>query len=407
MKGQLTIIGGSTPFTAAFADAIEARGEAVPPRAMMLNGRNPRSLPIVARYVRNRLSRLGWSVDWSTDLSTALSGSEIVLHQARYGGNEGRQEDEELALACGVVPDETLGPAVLQSALRMSPMLDTVCRVIVKECPDAWVLNLTNPLSIATARMVQCGVSRCIGVCELPRVTAQKAAAVLGEDLAQATWSYAGMNHRGFVVGLSWNDTDRIAEVARRLGRKTLDGIEPEQITDLGAIPTKYFSLLRGDAPTPALGRAAFLEGLRTRLLDELRAHPEQSPPSLAQRYLAWYPQAVVPLIEALSSEHPMLLEVNTPTHRGLVEEGRAPVSSAGVGAFVPAKVPSPVQYWIDRFIEHERYLLDAVEHPCPATIRRALAADPLVAPGNLDNCVRLVRTSLNHLQARMRSEKS
>src|SRR6185437_14411090 len=103
-------------------------------------------------------------------------------------------------------------------------------------------------------------------------------------------------------------------------------------------------------------------------------------PPSLRQRYLAWYPQAVVPLIEALSSPRPSLLEVNALTDRRVVEEGRAPVSAAiGIGAFMPARTPESVAHWIEGFRRHELLVLDAVEQPSFHTIRGALMADPMV----------------------------
>jgi 6-phospho-beta-glucosidase len=394
-RGRLTVLGGSSPFTAALADALVARGDAIAPQALVLAGRDPKHLDIVSRYVRHRLSGLGWSVDWTTDTRAALRGAEVVLHQVRYGGNAGRQSDEELALACELMPDETLGPAALQSALRIAPQLDATCAMLVRECPDAWVLNMTNPLSVTTARMVRSGV-KCIGVCELPRVTVQKAAAALGEDPREAAWSYVGLNHRGFVVGLAWNGVDRIGDLAGRLGNDTLDGIRAEEIRALGAIPTKYFRLVQGDALPPCGGRAVFLEVLRHEILEELRSNPERSPPSLRQRYLAWYPQAVVPLIEALLSARPTLLEVNALTYQGLVEEGRVPVSATmGVGAIIPAQAPLLVSYWIERFRRHESLVLDAVEHPSFHTIRGALIADPMVPSSKAETCARLLWKNL------------
>lgn len=391
MRGHLAVLGGSSPFTAALADAIAARGDAIAPQALVLAGRDPNRLEAVARYVRHRLSGPGRSVDWTTEARAALRGARLVVHQVRYGGTAGRQADEDLALACGLMPDETLGPAALQSALRIVPMLDATCAMLVRECPDALVLNLTNPLSVTTARMIKSGV-KCIGVCELPRVTVQQAAAVLGEDPRQAAWSYVGLNHRGFVVGLAWNGVDRIGELAARLGSDTLDGIRADEISALDAIPTKYFRLVSGNTSPPHGGRAAFLEGLRQQILEELRSDPERSPPSLRQRYLAWYPQAVVPLIEALSSPRPSLLEVNALTDRRVVEEGRAPVSAAiGIGAFMPARMPESVAHWIEGFRRHELLVLDAVEQPSFHTIRGALMADPMVPRSRAETCARLL----------------
>src|SRR5690606_10086370 len=103
-----------------------------------------------------------------------------------------------------------------------------------------------------------------------------------------------------------------------------------------------------------------------------------RSPPSLGQRYLAWYPWAVVPLIEALSSPDHVRLEVNKLTDRGIVEEGRAEVSESGIGDLATGDAPAALEPWLDRFVRHERCLLDAVEHPCLATVREALQRDPL-----------------------------
>jgi 6-phospho-beta-glucosidase len=282
-------------------------------------------------------------------------------------------------------------------------MLAESCRLIVEACPEAWVLNLVNPLSITTTRMVQAGVKRCIGVCELPRVTMRKAAAVLDRDPERAEWAYTGLNHRGFITRLAWNGKNRIDEVSGLLGEAALDGISAAEIANLEAVPTKYFRLL-SDRPGPARGgRAAFLERLRNRLLEELRSDPVRSPPSLKKRYLAWYPEAVVPLLEALSTSEPVLLELNKLTGRGVVEEGRAAVSAVGVGDFVEAPIPIPVQTWLNRFIRHEQLLLNAVERPCIDTLRGALQADPLVPSCKVEDCAQTILAGLDREAAERR----
>ncbi len=397
MKSKLAVVGGSTPFTAALVDAIEARVEAIPPHALMLNGQDPESLDIVARYASNRLSKLNWSIDWTIDMRRAVRGSRIVLHQARYGGSEGRRFDEEVALACGIVPDETLGPAALQCALRISPMLESTCRVLVEACPNAWVLNLTNPLSITTARMMRAGVKRTVGLCELPRVTVRTAAAILGQDPLQADWDYTGLNHRGFIVALNWEGRDYIRDLPARLRNTTLDGVRADEIASLGAIPTKYFRLLRGDVTNPQEGRAMFLSELRKRILEELRADPTQSPPSLRQRYHAWYSESVVPFIEALSNAKPTLLEINAMTRRGIVEEGRTLVSAEGIGPMTSPEKPAAIDPWLARFINHEQHLLEAVANPSHSAIADTLAADPLVPSSSVADCAARICRNLGY----------
>lgn len=391
VTGHLAVLGGGTPYTAALADAIADREPAVPPGPLVLAGRDPDALDAVGRYVRHRLAPLGWTITWTTQGRAALRGAGIVIHQIRYGGIAGRQRDEDLALACGLVADETLGPGALQAALRLRGPLAETCRALVEECPTAVVLNLTNPLSLTTARMIEAGVSRCAGLCELPSVTLEAAAAVLGEDAGRARWAYAGLNHRGFIVRLEWDGVDRIPDLARRLGAGTLNGVRADEIAELQAVPTKYFRLFRSEASPQGQGRASFLAALRATILEELRADPGRSPPSLRARDTAWYPRAVVPAIEALRSRRPVERDINVLAPSGLVEEGRARIDATGIGPLLAIRAPAPVDAWLTRFREHERRLLEALERPSLASVRRALEADPTVPAAKAEACARLV----------------
>lgn len=391
MTGHLTVLGGGTPYTAALADAIADREPAVPPGPLVLAGRDPDALDAVGRYVHHRLAPLGWTITWTTQARSALRGAGIVIHQIRYGGIAGRQRDEDLALACGLVADETLGPGALQAALRLRAPLAETCRALVEECPTAVVLNLTNPLSLTTARMIQAGVSRCMGLCELPRVTLEAAAAVLGEDPGRAHWAYAGLNHRGFIVRLEWDGVDRIPDLVNRLGAGTLNGIRADEIAALRGVPTKYFRLMRSEAPAHGPGRASFLAALRARILEELRADPARSPPGLQARDTAWYPRAVVPVIEALRSRRPLPREINVLAPSGVVEEGRACIDAAGAGPLLAARAPAPVEAWLTAFRDHERRLLEALERPSLPSIRRALEADPMIPAAKAEACAHLV----------------
>jgi len=73
------------------------------------------------------------------------------------------------------------------------------------------VINLVNPLSVATAILAASGV-RCLGVCELPLVTAQHAARVLGVPFASLGWAYDGLNHRGFIHDLTIEGHDQLPD---------------------------------------------------------------------------------------------------------------------------------------------------------------------------------------------------
>ena len=396
MRRQLTILGGSTPFTASLLDALATEKD-LPSYSLVLYGRNLENLSLIGRYAALRLEPLGWSVHWTTNIAEALAGSHIVVQQIRYGDMAGRARDEEVSLSAGVPPDETLGPGALLSALRQGPHLDLLAKSIKRYCPDVWLLNLTNPLSTVVHRLSQQGVENCIGLCELPRVTVRQAAAVLGENTDLAQWAYAGLNHRGFVVGLSWNGRDRTMDLANKLGKKTMGGVSGDDIMSLKVIPTKYFGLYR----QPQVGsktkrRAHFLDQLRKRIITQMRHDSNHSPPALHERYLAWYPDAVVPMIKALSSLKASLQEINRVTSQGLVEEGRARVSKAGVGPLLPAPVGPEASRWLDQFRRHELAVISAMEHPGRDTIARALELDPIMPEDQIEPCSRQIWNDLN-----------
>jgi 6-phospho-beta-glucosidase len=352
----------------------------LPPHELVLYGRHPAHLHLVREYAAHRLGPLGWEVVASTELHVALIGAHYILHQIRYGGLEGRVEDEQLASEFGTVADETLGPGALNAALRMAPYLRAMAATIATTAPQAWVLNLTNPLSIAVAVLVDGGVTRCIGLCELPSTTARKIAALLNVPLDDLEWHYRGLNHRGFIVRLARSGVNQSSTLLQRLGNGDIGGIPASVISELRAVPTKYYALIHGRRG-PALGRAEFVRALGDQILCELQAAPHATPSSLRRRRLDWYSESVVPAIAALHSARPRRQVVNLPSEDGLIRELHASVSTAGVVPEPPPDVPQRVHDLLTRFEQHERRVLEAVEHPSAATIGAALAADPTIDP--------------------------
>ncbi len=380
---RLAVLGGSSPFTAGLIDAFAAaEPAALPPHVLVLHGRNAERLRLVSRYAKVRLEPLGWSVAETTYLDHALEGADVVVHQIRYGGLEGRAQDENLAVSLGIQPDETLGPGALNSLLRMLPDLRETGRKLAARCPDAWVLNLTNPLSAATTVLSDEGVSRCIGLCELPEYTAERAARIVGRDTGATDWAYAGWNHRGFIVDLMDNGTDLLPELLVRLNGAPFEGVPAADLIELGAIPLKYFRWVHSQDP-PRAGRADAVASIRRRIFEELEEDPTRSPASLQERYMEWYPLSVVPAVEALSANRERTMVVNRPGPDGLTREHHARVCRHGVQPVPPPSVPAPVRAWLDRFEDHERAVVQVARKPGPESVFHAVELDPMVPAGH------------------------
>src|SRR5262245_27328242 len=378
MTTRLTVLGGSSPSTLALIDALAAVGGPSSLAEVTLHGRDADHLDAVERYARARLAGLGPRLRSTVRLEEALEGATLLLHQIRYGDLQGRADDEAFAEAFGVGADETLGPSALRCALRIAPALTRLGRAVTRICPDAFVINLVNPLSVSTAILAASGV-RCVGVCELPLITVRHAARVLGVPVESLKWAYDGMNHRGFIHHPPIDGQGQLSRVVARLGQSTINGIAGEIIEELGALPLKYFSLV-GPGHRLAGRRAAFLMQLGAEVFRELRESAPAAPTSLGRREMPWYPDAVVPAIVALTSKAPRRIVVNIPRPPDVVVEVQADVSATTIE---PVEGPPPngrTCAWLVRFARHERAVLKAVAEPDVDTLTTALAADPLLA---------------------------
>lgn len=387
--GRLTLLGGSSPFTTVLFDALAASDGQVAPRELVLHGRDERALASVTRYAQHRLEEAGWVVRATVQLDAALHGAALVLHQIRYGDLAGRSADEGVAEALGVPADETLGPAGLAAAVRITPGVQATAGAVRERCPNALVVNLTNPLSIATSLLHDAGC-RVVGLCELPAHAAAAACAVLGVDAEEVDWAYAGLNHRGVVYGISRDGEDLMGRLPTALGDATLDGITAREIEGLGALPVKHFALLRPDAPVGS-GRAAALAGMRERALTELEADASRVPPSVLARDQPWYAEAVVPLLRALGSFDAQGMVLDLPESDGITRERRVWLSARTLTPTPAPPVPAAAAAWLDRCEHHERLALAAAREPTEARLRAALAADPLLPPAALDRAVALL----------------
>ena len=375
MNPVLAILGGSTPFTAALVEAL--RGS-IPACELRLFGQDAGALERMRSYAGRRLGALGWTVFATRQLGEAVDGAGVVVNQIRFGGLSGRARDEALANRFQLPADETLGPCGLSGALRVVPRIRDLAAELGRRCPDAWVLNLSNPLSVTTAAMIRAGApARCVGLCELPLTTVLETCRVLGMSPADVEWDYGGLNHRGFVFSLRHRGEELLPRLPDLLEGCSILGIGAEEIRRVGALPLKYFRLSAPATKPQPTRRAEFLEQLKETIARELEL-PEAPPPSLAMRDLGWYEGAVVPMIAAICAGDGRRVIVNCACADGLVRELPARVSRDGV-EIAATEPPARVRPWLERWIAHERAVLEAVEEPGVERIERALELDPVV----------------------------
>jgi 6-phospho-beta-glucosidase len=184
------------------------------------------------------------SVTVTTDLDEALRAADFVFSAIRVGGLAGRAADERIALAEGVLGQETVGAGGIAYGLRTVPVAREIARRVALLAPDAWVINFTNPAGLVTEAMAGVLGERVIGICDSPVGLARRVARTLGVDPGTARPDYVGLNHLGWLRGLHVAGRD---ELPRLLEDPSLLGsfeegrlFGPQWLTSLGVVPNEY-----------------------------------------------------------------------------------------------------------------------------------------------------------------------
>ncbi|MEU4326724.1 6-phospho-beta-glucosidase [Nonomuraea dietziae] len=200
--------------------------------------------------IRNVLDQLAEGHDrapevrTTTDLDVALHDADFVFSAVRVGGLAGRTADERVALELGLLGQETTGPGGIAFGLRTVPVAVRLAERVAAVAPRAWVINFTNPAGMITEAMRSVLGDRVVGICDSPIGLIRRAAAALGLDPALVSPDYVGLNHLGWLRGLTYQGRDvlpglladdaalRQVEEARIFG--------DDWVRTLGALPNEY-----------------------------------------------------------------------------------------------------------------------------------------------------------------------
>jgi len=160
---------------------------------------DPTSLGPMLDYARRKASeaRAPITFDASTDRQEALPGADFVLISIATKRMELWEQDFRIPLAYGVkhVYGENGGPGAAFHALRNFQTILPICHDIEALCPEAWVLNFTNPEARMLTAILTLTKVKAIGLCHGFYSFRRLASAVLDRPLQGLDVRTAGMNH--------------------------------------------------------------------------------------------------------------------------------------------------------------------------------------------------------------------
>jgi alpha-galactosidase len=155
----------------------------------------------------------------------ALQGASFVVNAIQVGGYEPcTVTDFEIPKKYGLRQTiaDTLGIGGIFRALRTIPVMLDFARDMEEVCPDAWLLNYTNPMSMLTGAMLRATGVKTVGLCHSVQVCASGLLEGLGMDYDESVqWKIAGINHMAWLLEISRDGQDLYPEIKRRAVART------------------------------------------------------------------------------------------------------------------------------------------------------------------------------------------
>jgi alpha-galactosidase/6-phospho-beta-glucosidase family protein len=173
---------------------------------------DPEPLPKMEAMFRRLDEALGAgaTVSSTTDQRRALAGADFVVVTISTGGFASMAVDLDVPARYGIRQSvgDSVGPGGISRSLRNIPVLQGIARDMEQLCPDAWLLNITNPMTCLTRTVTRAGTIKAVGLChELGNYTIDVAIA-FGLRWEDVRPTITGVNHFPVITALDIDGAD-------------------------------------------------------------------------------------------------------------------------------------------------------------------------------------------------------
>jgi alpha-galactosidase len=150
-----------------------------------------------------------------SDRRKALAGADFVITCFSVGGFDSMQHDIEIPQRCGIRQPigDSVGPGGLLRALRSVPVLLDIARDVEAVAPDAWLVNVTNPLTALCRSLTRETGVKTVGLCNEWVGATFNLSLALDCGMQDLDPVLAGVNHFPLAVALRVNGEDAFARL--------------------------------------------------------------------------------------------------------------------------------------------------------------------------------------------------
>lgn len=163
----------------------------------------------LARHIADRVSAKP-VISASVRRREALDGADVVVNMVAVGGHEATLKDFDVPQSFGVrqTIGDTLGIGGIFRALRTFGLLEGLAADIGEVCPQAWLLNYTNPMAMNLQFLAAVAPRvKSVGLCHSVYWTIRDLSELIGVPHQEVDFHSAGVNHQAWI--LRWEHEGR------------------------------------------------------------------------------------------------------------------------------------------------------------------------------------------------------
>lgn len=360
---KIVTIGGGSSYTPELVEGFIKRHKELPVKELWLvdieEGKH--KLEIVGNLAKRMVKKAGidMEVHLTLDRREALKDADFVTTQLRVGLLDARIKDERIPLSHGVIGQETNGAGGLFKALRTVPVVLDIIKDIEELCPNAWLVNFTNPTGVISEAVFKyTNFRRYIGLCNVPIGVKNGMADILKVEKDRIEMDFAGLNHMVYALNVRLDGKDITKEAIEKFVTSSLTmqnikdiPLNADFVRALGVIPCPYHKYYYKHKEMLEEELEGFKDG-KTRgetvkaLEDDLfELYKDENlavkPPQLEKRGGAYYSDAACNLINSIYNDKKDIQVVNT-LNNGAIRDFRED-SAAEMSCVITKEGPKPL----------------------------------------------------------------
>ena len=139
----------------------------------------------------------------TTDRRRALDGADYVINVIQVGMHEATVRDFEIPARYGLnqTIGDTIGVGGIFRGLRTFPVLAGIAADMAQVCPDAWLLNYTNPMAMNVTYLHRVAPNlKVLGLCHSVYWTMVGLCELIDVPYDEVSYWSAGVNHQAWVL---------------------------------------------------------------------------------------------------------------------------------------------------------------------------------------------------------------